>query len=144
MCLGSGRGGGVGLVCAVWVAGQAAAADDRGVLPVTPFAPWCLVPGNRSGAGGDHAGWVLSLRARRSGSVFPCAAPRAASSLLVRGEGEAAVAARKKNMIKGAAPGSPAAPSAPGGDGAEVAGERVEVVTYAAAVDVAGGSGMVC
>jgi len=31
-----------------------------------------------------------------------------------------------------------------GGDGAEVAEERVEVVTYAAAIDVAKGSGMVC
>jgi len=32
----------------------------------------------------------------------------------------------------------------PGGDGAEVSDERVEVVTYAAAIDVAKGSGMVC
>jgi len=31
-----------------------------------------------------------------------------------------------------------------GGDGAEVAEERTEVVTYAAAIDVAKGSGMVC
>src|SRR5262249_16260028 len=63
---GGGRGGGVtgsrvagdvggvqrgcrrdcGLVCAVWVAGGAGAGDDRGVLPVTPFAPWCFVPGS--------------------------------------------------------------------------------------------------
>ena len=35
-----------GLVCAVWVAGGAGAGDDRGVLPVTPFAPWCFVPGS--------------------------------------------------------------------------------------------------
>jgi hypothetical protein len=31
------------------VAGRAAAADDLGVLgvlPVTPFAPWCFVPGS--------------------------------------------------------------------------------------------------
>ncbi len=54
------------------------------------------------------------------------------------------MAARKKNMTKDAAPGSPAAASQPGDDGAEVAGERVEVVTYAAAIDVAKGSGMVC
>jgi hypothetical protein len=31
-----------------------------------------------------------------------------------------------------------------GGDGAEVAGDRVQVVEYAAAIDVAKGSGMVC
>jgi transposase len=54
------------------------------------------------------------------------------------------MAARKKNMTKDAAPGSPAAASRPGDDGAEVAEERVEVVTYAAAIDVAKGSGMVC
>jgi transposase len=54
------------------------------------------------------------------------------------------MAARKKNMTKDAAPGLPAASSEPGGDGAEVAGERVEVVVYAAAIDVAKGFGMVC
>jgi hypothetical protein len=54
------------------------------------------------------------------------------------------MAARKKNMTKDAAPGSPAAASQPGDDGAEVAEERVEVVRYAAAVDVAKGFGMVC
>jgi transposase len=54
------------------------------------------------------------------------------------------MAARKKNMTKDAAPGSPAAASQPGDDGAEVAEERVEVVTYAAAIDVAKASGMVC
>ena len=60
------------LVC---VARGSAAGHDRGVLPVTPFSLWCLVPGNKSGAGGDHAGWVLSLRARRSDSVFPAPLP---------------------------------------------------------------------
>jgi transposase len=54
------------------------------------------------------------------------------------------MAARKKNMTKDAAPGPPAASSEPGDDGAEVAEERTEVVTYAAAIDVAKGSGMVC
>jgi hypothetical protein len=49
------------------------------------------------------------------------------------------MAARKKNMTKDAAPGSPAASSQSGDYGAEVAEERVEVVTYAAAVDVAKG-----
>ena len=46
--------------------------------------------------------------------------------------------ARRKNASKDAAAGEG------GGDGAEVAEERAEVVTYAAAVDVAKGSGMVC
>ena len=49
-----------------------------------------------------------------------------------------------KDTGKDAAPGPPAAASGPGDDGAEVAEERVEVVTYAAAIDVAKGSGMVC
>jgi hypothetical protein len=49
--------------------------------------------------------------------------------------------ARKKNAINDGAPG---APGQPGGAGAEVAEERVEVVAYAAAIDVAKGSGMVC
>src|SRR5262249_36187758 len=48
------------------------------------------------------------------------------------------MAARKKNMTKDAAA------SQPGDDGAEVAGDRVEVVTYAAAIAVARGFGMVC
>ncbi len=48
------------------------------------------------------------------------------------------MAVRKTNTKKDAVSGSP------GDDGAEVAEERVEVVTYAAAVDVAKGSGMVC
>jgi len=54
------------------------------------------------------------------------------------------MAARKKSMTRDAAAGSPGAAAAPGGGGAEVAEERVEVVAYAAAVDVAKGSGMVC
>jgi hypothetical protein len=49
--------------------------------------------------------------------------------------------APKKNAINDGAPG---APGQPGGAGAEVAEERVEVVTYAAAIDVAKGPGMVC
>jgi transposase len=59
------------------------------------------------------------------------------------------MAARKKNtkdtkQTRENAAAAPAAPSQPGGDGAEVAEERVEVVTYAAAIDVAKGPGMVC
>ena len=69
---------------------------------------------------------------------FPRAAPRAASFLPVHEEGEAAVAAREESTKRDAAAGEG------GGDGAEVAEERTEVVTYAAAIDVAKGSGMVC
>ena len=53
-------------------------------------------------------------------------------------------ARKKKNTSKDAASGPPATASQPGGGGAEVAEERVEVVTYAAAIDVAKGTGMVC
>ncbi len=52
--------------------------------------------------------------------------------------------AARKNTKKDAASGSLTASPRPGNDGAEVAGEHVEVVTYAAAIDVAKGSGMVC
>jgi hypothetical protein len=52
--------------------------------------------------------------------------------------------AGKSAKKDGAAAGSRAVAGPGGGDGAEVAEERVEVVTYAAAVDVAKGSGMVC
>jgi transposase len=54
------------------------------------------------------------------------------------------MAAGKKHASKDAGPGSLAASRQPGGDGSEVAEEHVEVVTYAAAIDVAKGSGMVC
>src|SRR5271165_646766 len=114
------------LVCVVR---GSAAGHDRGVLPVTPFSLWCLVPGSQSGAGGDHAGWVLSLRARRSDSAFPAPPPGQPHFLPVHDEGEAAMAARKKNTKTDAVSGSPAAASQPGDGGAEVAEERVEVVT---------------
>jgi hypothetical protein len=68
---------------------------------------------------------------------FSRATSRAAAFLPVNVEGEAAMAAREKSTNNGAAPGE-------GGDGAEVAEERVEVVVYAAAIDVAKGFGMVC
>jgi transposase len=53
------------------------------------------------------------------------------------------VAAKKKAKADTGAKSTGAA-AEHGGDGAEVAEERVEVVTYAAAIDVAKGSGMVC
>jgi len=51
------------------------------------------------------------------------------------------MSAGKKNANDGAPDGAVAAH---GGDGAEVAEDRVQVVEYAAAIDVAKGSGMVC
>src|SRR5258706_14972881 len=80
-----------------------------------------------------HADQIRCFPRRPSGSLI----------LPVRDEGEAAMAARK-NTKKDAASGSLTASPRPGNDGAEVAEEHVEVVTYAAAIDVAKGSGMVC
>jgi transposase len=54
------------------------------------------------------------------------------------------VAAEKKNAETGTDGKSAGAAAEHGGDGAEVAGDRVQVVEYAAAIDVAKGSGMVC
>ena len=51
------------------------------------------------------------------------------------------MSAGKKNANDGAPDGAVAEH---GGDGAEVAEDRVQVVTYAAAIDVAKGFGMVC
>jgi transposase len=52
--------------------------------------------------------------------------------------------AAKKDAKTGTDPNSAAAAAEHGGDGAEVAEDRVQVVEYAAAIDVAKGSGMVC
>ncbi len=52
--------------------------------------------------------------------------------------------AGKSAKKDGAAAGPPAVAGPGGGEGAEVAEEFVEVVTYAAVIDVAKGSGMVC
>jgi transposase len=54
------------------------------------------------------------------------------------------MAAAGKNAEQDAPGGAAGAAAEHGGDGAEVAEDRVEVVTYAAAIDVARGSGMVC
>ena len=61
--------------CGERAAGAAVREDDAGVLPVTSCRSWRFVPGYKSGAGGDLAGWVLSLRARRSDSAFPAPSP---------------------------------------------------------------------
>ena len=52
--------------------------------------------------------------------------------------------AATKNGKTGTDPEGAGAAAEHGGDGAEVAGDRVQVVEYAAAIDVAKGSGMVC
>jgi len=57
--------------------------------------------------------------------------------LLVYEESEAAMAAGKGKADGTGVPGH-------GGDGAEVAEDSTQVVEYAAAIDVAKGSGMVC
>jgi transposase len=54
------------------------------------------------------------------------------------------VTKQKDAAGKGAAPGGAGAAPEHGGDGAEVAEDLVQVVEYAAAIDVAKGSGMVC
>jgi transposase len=54
------------------------------------------------------------------------------------------MAARKKNHDEDNNTNVNGATGQAGGDGAEVTDERVEVVTYGAAIDVAKGSGMVC
>jgi len=54
------------------------------------------------------------------------------------------VAAKKKNAKTGTDRDSAGAAPEHGGDGAEVAEDRVQVVEYAAAIDVAKGFGMVC
>jgi hypothetical protein len=84
------------------VARGSAAGHDRGVLPVTPFSLWCLVPGNKSGAGGDHAGWVLSLSSTPIRFGFSCAAPRAASGWFTIKGSEAAMTDGKSAKKDGA------------------------------------------
>src|SRR5512133_4104400 len=84
------------------------------------------------------------FKARRSDSAFPRAVLRAASFLQVPGEGEAARPAKKKATEKDADGKSTGTVAEHGGDGAEVAEDRVQVVEYAAAIDVAKGFGMVC
>ena len=108
--------------------------DDPGVLPVTPFAPWCCLPGGYFGAGGSHAGWVLSLPSTPIRVGCSRARPPGSLVLLVHEESEAAMAADE-----GMAGGTGAA----GGGAAEGAEDSTQVVEYAAAIDVAKGSGMV-
>jgi hypothetical protein len=59
-------------------------------------------------------------------------------------ESEAAAMAAVKKNAEEDAPGGAAGVAEHGGDGAEVAEDRVQVVEYAAAIDVAKGFGMVC
>jgi hypothetical protein len=131
------------------VAGGAGLLDDRRVLLVTPYCAWCLRARQTVWRWGRSCGLgtVASSTPIRFG--FSPRRPPGSLVLLVLRESEAAMAAGKKNAGKdtggkGAAGGEAAAVPASGDDGAEVAEDRVQVVTYAAAIDVAKGSGMVC
>src|SRR5579859_2744653 len=126
-----------------WRAG-AGRGHDRGVLPVTPYCPWCCRARTKVWRWGRSCGLgtVASSTPIRFG--FPRAAPRAASSCKSWRESEAVMAAKSKDAGVAAEHGSDTEVPERGGDGAEVAEDRVQVVEYAAAVDVAKGSGMVC
>jgi hypothetical protein len=118
--------------------------DDRGVLPVTPYEPWCLRArksvwrwGRSCGLGYcrfEHADQIRLSPRRSPGSLVPAGTPRGK-----RG----GVAAKKKEAKTGTDRDSDGA-AEHGGDGAEVAEDRVQVIERAAAIDVAKGSGMVC
>jgi len=75
--------------------------------------------------------------------LFPAPSPRAASFLPVL-KGKRGGVAAKKNAKTDTDRDSAGAAAEHGGDGAEVAEDRVQVVEYAAAIDVAKGFGMVC
>src|SRR5271156_921691 len=107
-----------------------------GVLPVSPelsVEPSC--PKNSLSAGDDLAGWVLLLRARRSDSASPLSFPGQPHRVAFQ-ERVWLFMARTRNK--------PASPPVPGDAGAEVTDEPVQVISRAAAIDVAKGSGMVC
>ena len=107
-----------------------------GVLPVSPelsVEPSC--PKNSLSAGDDLAGWVLLLRARRSDSASPLSFPGQPHRVAFQ-ERVWLFMARTRNR--------PASPPVPGDAGAEVTDEPVQVISRAAAIDVAKGSGMVC
>src|SRR5882757_4871734 len=107
-----------------------------GVLPVSPeLSVELLCPENSLSAGDDLAGWVLLLRARRSDSASPLSFPGQPRRVAFR-ERVWLFMARTRNR--------PASPPVPGDAGAEVTGEPVRVISRAAAIDVAKGSGMVC
>ena len=72
---------------------------------------------------------------------FPAPSPGQPRSCRFRGEGEAAMPAKKAKDADGTSAGAAAEH---GGDGAEVAEDRVQVVERAAAIDVAKGAGRVC
>ena len=107
-----------------------------GVLPVSPeLSVELLCPKNSLSAGDDLAGWVLLLRARRSDSASPLSFPGQPHRVAFQ-ERVWLFMARTRNR--------PASPPVPGDAGAEVTDEPVQVISRAAAIDVAKGSGMVC
>src|SRR5215470_17665388 len=96
-----------------------------GVLSVSPFHLWVCVPGYQSGAGDDRAGWVLSLRARRSDSAFPFVSSPGQPRHVVSGKGGPAMAGKS------------------GARASAAAGQRAGVISGPAAIDVAKSSAMV-
>src|SRR6266581_2637919 len=107
-----------------------------GVLPVSPeLSVELSCPKNSLSAGDDLAGWVLLLRARRSDSASPLSFPGQPHRVAFQ-ERVWLFMARTRNR--------PASPPVPGDAGAEVTDEPVQVISRAAAIDVAKGSGMVC
>jgi hypothetical protein len=129
--------------CGERVAGGVGLLDDRGVLPVTPFKPWCLRARKSVWCWGRSCGLGYCRFEHADQIRLSPAAPRAASFLLVLKGRRGGVAETKKDAKTGTDRDSDGA-AEHGGDGAEVAEDRVQVVERAAAIDVAKGSGMVC
>src|SRR6202022_4165992 len=123
--------------CGERAAGGARRLDDRDVLPVTPYSPWCLRArksvwrwGRSCGLGYcrfEHADQIRLSPRRSPGSLVPAGT-----------EGKARRHGREEERE------DRHGPQQHGGDGAEVAEDHVQVVERAAAIDVAKGSGMVC
>jgi hypothetical protein len=106
------------------------------VLPVSPelsVEPSC--PENSLSAGDDLAGWVLLLRARRSDPAW---------SLSFPGQPHRVAFRERAWLFMARTRSKPASPPVPGDAGAEVTGEPAAVISGAAAIDVAEGSGVVC
>src|SRR6266704_691088 len=107
-----------------------------GVLPVSPeLSVELSCPKNSLSAGDDLAGWVLLLRARRSDSASPLSFP---------GQPHRVAFQERVWLFMARTRSRPASPPVPGDAGAEVTDEPVQVISRAAAIDVAKGSGMVC
>src|SRR6516164_8381272 len=132
----SSRASGAG--CGERVAGGAGLLDDRGVLPVTPFSAWCLGARVTVWRWGRSCGLgTVALKHADQIRLSPAPLPGQPCSCWYSKGKRGGVAAKKKDARIG-----PDRTSA--GAAAERGGEGAEVAEYAAAIDVAKGSGMVC